>query len=195
MVDVKIPDLTLGTTLDGSEEFECVQGGNSRKVPASFFPSSQYGYLLINTQPQLPNSRKLTAGVGISLIDGGPGGNLTIVGSASGGGPVYWDTVQSVVLPAGNSNNFVLTPDIVVLRITPDATGSAITGFDSTANAGRMVLIFNIGSVGDLTLPNQAGGSLAANRLSNIGGFDMIISPGGSARIWNDTISTTWRTS
>lgn len=194
MVDIKIPDLTLGTQLDGTEEFECVQGGNSRKIPASFFPSLGYGYLLINTQPQLTNSRRLVSGSGITFTDGGPGGDLTISGSASSGGPTYWDTVQSSILPIGNTDNFVLDPDIVILRVTPDAGGSAITGFDATANSGRMVVVLNIGVVGDLTLPNQAGGSLAANRLLNVGGFDIIVPPGGAARIWNDTISTAWRT-
>lgn len=192
-VDIKITDLTLGSTLDGTELFECVQGGVSRKIPSNSWPLLNYGYLTLNTQPQLINSRKLTAGSNIAITDGGPLGNLTITASLGAGTPVYWTTYQSVTLPAGNTNNQVLTADIVVLRVTPNAAGSNLTGIDSTANSGRMVVILNVGAAGDLNLINQSASSSAANRFTIVGGFDLAIPPGGNARVWYDSVSSTWR--
>lgn len=46
--------------------------------------------------PFLPNSRVLTAGANVTIVDGGPGGTLTISSSGGGGGtpgpqgPVVW---------------------------------------------------------------------------------------------------------
>lgn len=191
ILEVKITDLTLATTLDGTEEFECVQSGDSRKVTTDYFPRLQYGYLTINDQPQLPNARQLTAGAGVTFIDGGPGSTLTVIASTGAGGPTYWTTYESPVLPAGNTDNLVVAADTVVLRITPNAGGSSLTGI--TPTPGRMLVILNIATVGDLTLPNQSASSLAANRFTNVGSFDVIVPVGGSVRYWYDLVSTTWR--
>lgn len=190
---IKIPAMVQGVALTGDEEFECVQAGETRKIQADFFPSVGYSYLLVTAQPLLTASRRLTAGAGITLVDGGPGGDLTIVGSGSASLPVYWTTYESATLPVGDTNNYAAAADSVVLRITADAGGSALTGILATLNSGRMLVIINVGASGDLTIPHQSASSSAANRFTNIGAFDLIVSPGGSARYWYDPVSTTWR--
>lgn len=86
-VDVKITDLPLATAIDGTESLELVQGGISKQGKSNQFPLPTYGYLLINNQPELTNSRRVIAGTGITLVDSGPGGSLTIVATGTVAGP------------------------------------------------------------------------------------------------------------
>ena len=85
----KITQLALFTPpLTGDEEFECVQLGNSRKVPSRAFVLPTDSLLTVASMAgSLPGSRQLLAGTGVQLTDGGAGGALIIDIVGTGANP------------------------------------------------------------------------------------------------------------
>ena len=77
---VTIPQLTAATALTGNEVLPVSQGGAAVKVAVSALPQGislgvvTYG----GSGTAFPNGRTLAAGTGITLTDGGAGGNLTV---------------------------------------------------------------------------------------------------------------------
>jgi hypothetical protein len=180
--------------LSGPEVLSLVQNGVSKQAPVSAIGQNGASSLLVTANPNLPNSRVLVAGVNITLTDGGPSGNLVIAAVLGASSPIVWNGIQSNVLITGNNNDLALGASISVLRITPNAAGSNLTGI-AAGVSGRILLIFNIATAGGgtLTLPNQSPSSLAANRFTNVGDFDVGVMPGGHVMVWYDITSATWR--
>lgn len=76
-----------------------------------------------------------------------------------------------------------------ILRLSSDAT-RIITGLAGGV-AGRVVILFNVGSFA-LHLANDDAGSAAANRIM-VGPNTMAIAPNESVRLWYDGTSSRWR--
>lgn len=74
--------------LTGDEELECVQLGNSRKATTRAFVLPSDSLLTFSAMGGfLPGSRQVTAGIGIALVDGGPGTTLEINATGAVAGP------------------------------------------------------------------------------------------------------------
>lgn len=112
-----------------------------------------------------------------------------------GAAPSAFSGVQNVTLAAGETLDMALSSSAQVVRLTPNAAGSTLTGIDATGNDRRFVVLLNVGAAADITIPNASASSQLGNRFSNPGGGDMIIPPGGSLRIWLDDgdTDTVWR--
>jgi len=105
-MSVKITDLgPIVLPLTGTEQLEIVDvDGESRRVSSSdlSIPAGlQATFVTLTANVDLPNERILTAGVGISIIDGGAGGLLTISGDVPPAGD----------LPLGTANGEMLYND------------------------------------------------------------------------------------
>jgi hypothetical protein len=99
-------------------------------------------------------------------------------------------------LAAGNNNNYAPANlhSANALRLTPDATGSTITGIEFvTGQNGRVLVIENISTTASITLTNEDGLSTATNRFSLPGNASVTIAPNGSFQIWYDPTSGRWR--
>jgi hypothetical protein len=111
-----------------------------RDVP---YPPLAASYITVGAERKLPNERVLTAGTGITLVDGGAGGNLTIsaAGANAQGIAGAVQLQQGAGVFAGNSNLVFLTgsarlgvnTDTPTHSVTIDGTlsGSGIAYFGS----------------------------------------------------------------
>ena len=77
---VQLPTGTVTDTTQAVGVVTITTGGGGGGAPTNA------SYLVLGTNVTLTNERVLTAGTGITLTDGGAGGNLTIAASSSGGG-------------------------------------------------------------------------------------------------------------
>jgi hypothetical protein len=85
-------------------------------------------YVTLSTNPTLTNERVLTAGSGITVTDGGAGGNVTIASTVTSGAPVdpqYLTLATNATL----TNERVLTP------------GAGITGSDGGAGGAYTLTV------------------------------------------------------
>lgn len=110
------------------------------------------------------------------LVQSGGTKKTTVAAAVSAAlfGPEY-----SIVAAAGNNNNVPVAGNRVLVDTT--AGDAVITGFDATGiSTGYPLLVTNRGP-NALTLANQSGLSLAANRMFGV--TDITWPPGGTAML------------
>jgi hypothetical protein len=75
----------LTPAIDRPGERALVSGDGPTPAPRDVpYPPLAASYVTINAERKLPNERVLTAGTGITLVDGGAGGNITIAAASAG---------------------------------------------------------------------------------------------------------------
>jgi hypothetical protein len=89
-------------------------------------------YVTLSTDPTLTAERVLTAGTGISLTDGGPGGPVTIASTVTSGAPTNAQYV-TLATNAGLSAERVLTAGTGIL-ITDGGANGPVTVASTTAS-------------------------------------------------------------
>ena len=171
MANVTISQLPQAGPITGSELVPVVQNGvtvqtTTQAIAAS--PSLTQTFLTLNQEPTLNNSRRLSGGTGIGLVDGGAQAALQITlngtsGSLEGAG------LGLVAKTAGNT----VTPR----QIAVSGTGLAVTnptgvsGNPTLALDGLIAAIAQVGGTGLLAFQNgtTAGGVLIAGTSGQIG--------------------------
>jgi hypothetical protein len=88
-----------------------------------------------------------------------------------------------------DENNFSLSNDANVIRLSSDATRS-ITGFGALQSSS--VTIYNVGSY-DIRIVHQSANSLETNRVISATGSDLVIGPNDSLTLVYDNVSLRWR--
>jgi hypothetical protein len=78
-------------------------------------------------------------------------------------------------------------------RLTPNAAGTAITGFAGGVD-GRVLTIVNLGNP-NVTLLHEDGGSVAGNRIITKGGGAIVIPSDGILSLIYDATAARWRQS
>jgi hypothetical protein len=123
MTDVTIPALPAGVTLTGTEPLETVQANVSVKVPSRYFGLATDPVLLVGADAALTQSRTITAGAGISLVDSGAGGTLTV--NSTG---IVASTAEFVLLSpeAALPDSRTLTGTANQVIITDNGAGSTV---------------------------------------------------------------------
>lgn len=98
----------------------------------------------------------------------------------------------SPTLASGNNNDWAPTGIATanIIRATPNAAGSIITGITAPASAQTLWLINALG-LSTITLSNADTNSAAANRFSI--GSSRVLATGDAIGLWYDTASTRWR--
>jgi hypothetical protein len=159
---VKISLLPLGPDpLSGPEEVPAVQAGVTYRFPSRAFmlPTVDPVITPMDFTSQLPMSRFLAAGVGITIVDGGPGSAITISAPAGGG------QVNTVVAGSGIDVD-ATDPANPIVAIEPALLGADMVTFTNEtavfANSRRLVAGTNVAF--DLTTPsvltlNVSGGT------------------------------------
>lgn len=99
--------------------------------------------------------------------------------------------VQSATLGAGNNNDFVLNGNTELLRITPNAAGSTLTGLAGGKRL-RSVRIVNLGSAA-LTIAHQNTNSLAANRIITPDALGWSLAATDVTDLAYDDVTSRWR--
>ena len=99
--------------------------------------------------------------------------------------------VASVTLPSGSSNDYEVGEWTSILRVSPDAAGSTLTGVAGGITA-RNILVVNVGST-SLTLAHQSASSTAGNRLLAETGADVVLGANDAVDILYDATTERWR--
>jgi hypothetical protein len=103
--------------------------------------------------------------------------------------------VSPSALTSGNNNDYNPGGSIgsrTYFRLTPDAAGSNITGFQSAATR-TVKWVYNIGTTGNIVLKNEDSNSSAGNRILTPNASDYTLKPGSGVTIIYDGTSSRWR--
>ena len=88
MAQVQITQLPAAGPITGSESVPIVQNGVTVKTTTAAIaasPAQSQTFLTLNQEPTLPNSRALSGGTGIGLVDGGALSTLQITLNGASG--------------------------------------------------------------------------------------------------------------
>jgi hypothetical protein len=111
-------------------------------------------------------------------------------------GQVAWDSqISPAALGAGDNDDWAPTGlgTANLIRATPDAGGSNITGITTAGNCARkLILLHNLGSA-DITLVHEDAGSTAGFRFNLPNAANVVIRDFGSIWIWYDTTASRWK--
>jgi hypothetical protein len=129
MANIQITQLPTASSITGTEAVPIVQNGvtvqtTTGAIAAS--PSQPYTYLTLNQTPQLANSRALSSGTGVGLVDSGAQSTLQITLNGASGSLETAGT--GIVAKTGSSS---------VVSRTLTATGSGISIADGNGVSGN----------------------------------------------------------
>lgn len=178
MANQTITQLPDAGPITGTELVPIVQNGGTYKTTTaaiSASPSQPYQYLTIVQTPQLPNSRFLSSGAGIGLVDGGAQSfyRITLNGVAG--------TLESMGNGFGVKVGGTMTPrSITYSGAGIDVTnGDGQSGNPTIALTGTVASLANNGGTGFLALPGN--GSVSGRTLTGTTDQIGITNPNGIA--------------
>lgn len=181
MPNVTITQLPAAGPITGSELVPVVQNGQTVRTTASALagsPVQTQTFITLNQEPTLPNSRALSGGTGIGLVDGGALSTLQIV---LNGASASLETVSTGVLVKTGATtiaNRTLTASGAGLSVT---NGDGVAGNPTFALSGLAASLANLGGVGFVGL--SAIGTATA--LDLLGTANQITVTGGDATAGN----------
>lgn len=149
-MNVTITQLPVAGPITGTELVPVVQDGQTRQSTAaaiSASPAQFQTFLTLNQEPTLPNSRRLTAGTGLGLADGGALSTLAL--SLNGASGSLETALTGIVAKTGSVTVTArtLTASGLGLSIT---NGSGVTGNPTFALTGQVADLANISTPGIL---------------------------------------------
>lgn len=130
-------------------------------------------YLVLSADSTLTNERILTAGTGITFVDGGAGSTLTINGSATA--PDASTSVKGIVQLAGDLGGTAASPSVLKINTTSVSAGSTsgqvlrATG-TNTASFGAINLANNASVTGVLAPANMSDATTGAKGIVQLAG-------------------------
>jgi hypothetical protein len=185
MANVTITELPQAGAITGTEAVPIVQNGQTVQTTASALagsPIQTQTFLTLNQEPTLANSRRLSAGTGVGLVDGGAQSTLQITLNAASGSL----EAASNGLIAKTASNAVTARSIVVsgsgLGISD---GNGVSGNPTLALTGLPSSLAGLSGSGFLCLPNN--GTVSSATLTGTGG--QITVTGGDGTSGNPTFA------
>lgn len=131
-----------------------------------------------------------------SNVNSGPSVTTTVNTTASMEriGPTYLGGDISVTLANGNNNNLTVQgfDTCNIVKMTPDAGGSTITGL-AGGSAQRYVILSNLSDSVSIVLAHHSASSLPENRIHCPGAADLTLLSNASAALWFDADHGHWR--
>jgi hypothetical protein len=161
MANIQITQLPAAGAITGTESVPIVQNGVTVQTTTgaiSASPSQPYTYLTVNQTPQLANSRALSGGTGIGLVDGGAQSTLQITLNRAAGS--LEAAGNGIVVKTGSSTVTPRTLSTTGNGITV-ADGSGVSGNPTFSLTGIAAAIANASGTGMLAI---VGGSTIAGR-------------------------------
>ncbi len=149
-MNVTITQLPVAGPITGTELVPVVQDGQTRQSTAAAIaasPAQFQTFLTLNQEPTLPNSRRLTAGTGLGLADGGALSTLAL--SLNGASGSLETALTGIVAKTGSVTVTArtLTASGLGLSIT---NGSGVLGNPTFALTGQVADLANISTPGIL---------------------------------------------
>jgi hypothetical protein len=161
MANIQITQLPAAGAITGTESVPIVQNGVTVQTTTgaiSASPSQPYTYLTVNQTPQLANSRALSGGTGIGLVDGGAQSTLQITLNRAAGS--LEASGNGIIVKTGSSTVTPRTLSTTGNGITV-ADGSGVSGNPTFSLTGIALAIANASGTGMLAI---VGGSTIAGR-------------------------------
>jgi len=148
MANVTITQLPPADPIVGTELVPIVQDGQTRQTTTAAIaasPAQFQTFLTLNQEPTLPNSRRLTAGTGLGLADGGPLSTLAL--SLNGASGSLETAFTGIIVKTGSTtvDARTLTASGVGLSIT---NGSGVAGNPTFALTGLVADLANLSGPG-----------------------------------------------
>lgn len=205
MAQVQITQLPTAGAITGSELVPIVQNGVTVKTTTAAIaasPAQSQTFLTLNQEPTLPNSRALSGGTGIGLVDGGAQSTLQITLNGTSGSlealglglvaKTAANTVTARQIAVGGtglavtngngvSGNPTLSLDGLILAIA-QVSGTGLLAYQNGTTAGGVQILGTANQI-TLTNGNGSGGNPTVSIASNVilpGTASMTI-PGGTA--------------
>jgi hypothetical protein len=158
---VTISSLPTAGAITGSELVPIVQNGvtvqtTTGAIAAS--PSQTQTFITLNQEPTLPNSRRLSGGTGVGLVDGGAQSTLQITLNGASGS---LESASTGVIVKTSSNT------VTARSIATTGSGISITngsGVSGNPTIGLTGLPLSLASIGGTSLLAVIGGSSIAGR-------------------------------
>jgi hypothetical protein len=150
MANVTITQLPVAGPITGTELVPVVQDGQTRQSTAAAIaasPAQFQTFLTLNQEPTLANSRRLTAGTGLGLADGGALSTLAL--SLNGASGSLETALTGIVAKTGSVTveARTLTASGLGLSIT---NGNGVLGNPTFALTGQVADLANISTPGIL---------------------------------------------
>lgn len=185
MANVTITELPQAGAITGTEAVPIVQNGQTVQTTTAALagsPVQTQTFLTLNQEPTLANSRRLSAGTGVGLVDGGAQSTLQITLNAASGSL----EAASNGLIAKTASNAVTARSITVSGSGLSVTnGSGVSGNPTLALTGLPSSLAGLGGSGFLCLPNN--GTVSAATLTGTSG--QITVTGGNGTSGNPTFA------
>jgi hypothetical protein len=148
MANVTITQLPPADPIVGTELVPIVQDGQTRQTTTAAIaasPAQFQTFLTLNQEPTLPNSRRLTAGTGLGLADGGALSTLAL--SLNGASGSLEAALTGIVVKTGSTtvDARTLTVSGLGLSIT---NGSGVAGNPTFALTGLVADLANLSGPG-----------------------------------------------
>lgn len=161
MANIQITQLPAAGAITGTESVPIVQNGVTVQTTTgaiSASPSQPYTYLTLNQTPQLANSRALSGGTGVGLVDGGAQSTLQITLNGASGS--LESAGNGIVVKTGGATVVPRTLSTTGNGITV-ADGDGVSGNPTFSLTGIAAAIANASGTGMLAV---VGGSTIAGR-------------------------------
>lgn len=185
MPNVQISQLAPAAALDGSELVPIVQNGQTLRTTTqaiSQSPSLTQTFITLNQEPTLANSRHLSGGTGIGLVDGGALSTLQITLNGTSGAIESAGT--GIIVKTGSGAVSARSVDVSGTGLSV-SNGSGVSGNPTLSLSGLISAIAQVGGTGLLAIQ---GGTTAGNVLI-AGTNDQISVTNGNGQGGNPTIS------
>ncbi len=164
MANVQITQLPAAGPITGTESVPIVQNGVTVRTTTgaiSASPSQNQTFITLNNEPTLPNSRYLSTGTGLGLVDGGAQSYYRLTLNAASGS---LETASTGIIAKNASNT------VVARTITAGTSGISIADGDGVSGNPTVSL-----SGLPLALATYGGtGILAVNGGTSLGGVSIL---------------------
>ena len=168
MANVTITQLPQAGAITGTEAVPIVQNGQTVQTTTGAIaasPSQTQTFLTLNQEPTLANSRRLSGGTGVGLVDGGAQSTLQITLNGASGS--LEAAGNGLVAKTGSGS--VTARSVAVSGSGLSVTnGSGVSGDPTLALTGLPSSLAGLGGAGFLCLPNN--GSVSAATLTGTAG-------------------------
>ena len=161
MANIQITQLPTAGAITGTEAVPIVQNGvtvQTTTAAISASPSQPYQYLTVIQTPQLANSRALSGGTGLGLVDGGAQSTLQITLNGVSGS--LETASNGIIVKSGGgvvSRTFTATGSGLSI-----ADGSGVSGNPTISLTGVVASVAGLSGTGMLAL--TGGGTTVAGR-------------------------------
>jgi hypothetical protein len=161
MANIQITQLPAAGAITGTESVPIVQNGVTVQTTTgaiSASPSQPYQYLTVNQTPQLANSRALSGGTGVGLVDGGAQSTLQItLNGVSGSLETSSDGI--IAKSGGSVTGRTLSTSGNGLSVTD---GNGVSGNPTFQLTGVAASVANLSGTGMLAM--TGGGTTVSGR-------------------------------